>query len=361
MLVLVIPQQIKLKLAKTLVWLCMIVRTLMKRSLPLPHLSVLYDDEHLVVVDKPSGMLSVPGKIKKGSYVQPRHQQWLTVINNAADRSNELFEGFNGKNVLIDVMNKMKNVESIPRKEKLFTAYVKRMYKINDDEITANIWKVLTEIDESLHKRDLEDVPTELISASEIIASICNIKTVYNVHRLDMDTSGLLVFAKNAEICNLLGQQFRDREIDKVYLAKVNGIVTTDDKKSLTINVPIRPDISNRPMQVIDYDNGKSSETIVEPLMFNNNNNENKNNNNNAYTIVKLIPVTGRTHQLRLHMLSLGHPILGDTLYAPEEIIKKSDRLCLHAYSLSFTHPITNKLMNFKSLETCNFCSDCDL
>lgn len=336
----------------------MIVRSLMKRSLPLPRLSVLYDDEHLVVVDKPSGMLSVPGKIKKGSYVQPRHQQWLTVINNAADRSNELFEGLNAKGVLIDVINKMKNIESIPRKEKLFTAYVKRMYKINDDEIIANIWKVLAEIDESLNKRDLADVPTELISASEIIASMCNIKTVYNVHRLDMDTSGILVFAKNAEICNLLGKQFRDRETDKIYVAKVNGIVTTGDSKSLTINIPIRADISNRPMQVIDYDNGKSSETIVEPLLFNNDDNR---NNNNAYTIVKLIPVTGRTHQLRLHMLSLGHPILGDTLYAPEDIIKKSDRLCLHAFSLSFTHPITNKFMNFKSLETCNFCSDCDL
>ncbi len=331
----------------------MILRSVMKRSFPLPHVSVLYDDEHLVVIDKPSGMLSVPGKLNKGSFVQPRHQQWLTVINNVADRSEELFEGFTAKSLLIDITKKMKNIESIPRKEKLFAAYIKRIYKIEDDEIIANIWKVLIDIDESLHKRALEDIPTELISASEIISSICNVKTVYNVHRLDMDTSGLLVFAKNAEICSLLGAQFMNREIDKIYLAKVNGVVKVGDKKTITISVPIRPDISNRPMQVIDYENGKPSETIVEPLV--------SSNSDDPSTIVKLIPVTGRTHQLRLHMQSLGNPILGDTLYAPEDVMKKSDRLCLHAYSLSFTHPITNKFINFKSLETCNFCSDSEI
>ena len=141
------------------------------------------------------------------------------------------------------------------------------------------------------------------------------------VHRLDMETSGVMVMAKNANAHRILGLQFEKRKVQKTYIALVDGIVTEDSGE---IDVPLIVDWPNRPRQKIDLENGKPSLTKWRVL-----NRDQK----NKRTRVELIPYTGRTHQLRIHMKEIEHPILGDTLYAPQNIIDKSERLLLQQTS----------------------------
>jgi len=157
------------------------------------------------------------------------------------------------------------------------------------------------------------------------------IQTLYSdalvVHRLDMATSGLIIFARGPEMQRLLSQMFRDRQIKKHYVAVVSGQV---EPPSGEINLPIAADWPNRPRHKIDTETGKPSLTRYQLL---------------AYDIeadtsrIELEPLTGRTHQLRLHMAAIGHPILGDGLYegCPEK------RLFLHANRLCFSHPVNDQ------------------
>ncbi len=154
------------------------------------------------------------------------------------------------------------------------------------------------------------------------------------VHRLDMATSGIMVFARNKRIHRRLSMQFQAREVNKCYIAIVTGII---ENLSGRIDFPIRADWQNRPVQIINVENGKHCITHFKVLW--------KNTENNA-TGVELRPVTGRTHQLRLHMQAIGHPILGDRLYNPVSSVMPS-RLMLHALSLSFQHPQTGESVHF--------------
>jgi len=155
------------------------------------------------------------------------------------------------------------------------------------------------------------------------------------VHRLDLDTSGLMVLALSKSAVRNLNRQFRDRSIKKNYLADVWGKV---DEDSGQVDLPISPDPFKRPNQLVDYESGKAALTLFEVL-----------ERGSLSTRLKLSPITGRTHQLRLHLASIGHPILGCDLYAHEEAFKVSDRLMLHADYMAFCHPGTGEPIEFRS------------
>ncbi|WP_191251465.1 RluA family pseudouridine synthase [Kordiimonas sediminis] len=153
------------------------------------------------------------------------------------------------------------------------------------------------------------------------------------VHRLDMETSGVIVMAKSKDSHRALSRQFQDRKTDKDYVAVVAGRIEQDRG---TIDLPMRCDWPNRPKQIIDHELGKSAQTQYQVV-----------ERHDDRTRVKLTPITGRSHQLRVHMLALGHPILGDALYATGEALAASKRLLLHAERLTITHPVTEERCQF--------------
>jgi tRNA pseudouridine32 synthase/23S rRNA pseudouridine746 synthase len=163
------------------------------------------------------------------------------------------------------------------------------------------------------------------------------------VHRLDMATSGLMVIARSPDMQRKLSQAFERREVSKTYEAVVSGVLQTntanvaDDWQD--IQIPLLIDWPNRPKSKVDWEHGKPSHTQWRVM---------SSDLENA-TRVALKPITGRTHQLRLHMMAIGHAILGDALYASPEIQAKSNRLLLHARDLQFKHPVTAKWMAFES------------
>jgi tRNA pseudouridine32 synthase/23S rRNA pseudouridine746 synthase len=146
------------------------------------------------------------------------------------------------------------------------------------------------------------------------------------VHRLDMDTSGILVLAMSSAAHRHLGLQFERRHVSKTYVARVQGHMGGDEG---TIDLPLRCDWPNRPKQMVDPIEGRKAVTHYKVLS----------RDEDGTTRVELYPVTGRSHQLRVHLLSLGHPILGDTLYATGEALHAASRLQLHAERLELHHP----------------------
>ncbi len=153
------------------------------------------------------------------------------------------------------------------------------------------------------------------------------------VHRLDMATSGLLVMARGAEAHRALSIAFAERRVDKSYVAIVAGQVPADTGE---VNLPLICDWPNRPRQMVDHDIGKPSLTRYRVLSRETNR-----------TRVQLEPVTGRSHQLRVHMMAMGHPIIGDEFYAPEDTRRLSPRLLLHAERLSLPHPASAEILTF--------------
>ena len=156
-----------------------------------------------------------------------------------------------------------------------------------------------------------------------------------SVHRLDMDTSGLMVLALTSEAHQHLSEQFRNRTVKKQYLAMLDGIVAEEQGE---IRLPFRLDIDNRPYQIHDPVHGKWGITIWRRQAI-----------EGRQTRVRFTPITGRTHQLRVHashFLGLGCPIVGDRLYGTG---KPGDRLLLHASFLSFAHPASHTTLCFES------------
>lgn len=158
------------------------------------------------------------------------------------------------------------------------------------------------------------------------------------VHRLDMDTSGVIVMARGREMHRTLNRLFQQREIGKRYIAVVAGRL---DPPAGTIRLPLITDWPNRPRQKVDHDIGKPSTTHYRLLSYQPENDRSR---------VELIPETGRSHQLRVHMLATGHVILGDNLYADPESRQQSPRLLLHACELSLRHPLSGETMRFLSV-----------
>ncbi|WP_462179427.1 bifunctional tRNA pseudouridine(32) synthase/23S rRNA pseudouridine(746) synthase RluA [Pseudoalteromonas gelatinilytica] len=203
-----------------------------------PYLSIVYQDDDLLIVNKPSGLLTVPGK-------DPKHADCLIA------RVNRVF-------------------------------------------------------------------PTAKI-----------------VHRLDMATSGIICLAMHKEAHRNLSIQFQDRKTAKRYIARVFGKL---EQQTGSVDLPLICDWPNRPKQMVDHDNGKPSLTHFKVLE----------REQNA-TRVELTPITGRSHQLRVHMLSLGHPILGDKLYAHPEAFAMAPRLQLHAEMLTLAHPASGETLIFEA------------
>jgi tRNA pseudouridine32 synthase/23S rRNA pseudouridine746 synthase len=151
------------------------------------------------------------------------------------------------------------------------------------------------------------------------------------VHRLDMATSGLMVFARGEAMQRELSRMFREREVSKRYVALVAGVLENEVGE---IDLPLIVDWPNRPKSKVDHELGKPSLTRYRLLGI-----------EDGDSRVELEPITGRTHQLRLHLASIGHPIIGDTLYDG----RSAERLMLHATRLAFDHPITSKPLYFES------------
>jgi tRNA pseudouridine32 synthase/23S rRNA pseudouridine746 synthase len=153
------------------------------------------------------------------------------------------------------------------------------------------------------------------------------------VHRLDRETSGVIVMALDAEAHRQLSRQFEQRTVHKRYIAVVHGVVEAD---SGAIELPMRKDRTPGagPRHMIDHEQGRAARTLWRVL-----------ERYHDRTRLELEPITGRSHQLRLHLKSIGHPILGDDLYAAPPVVAMSGRLLLHAESLSFTHPASGRAM----------------
>jgi tRNA pseudouridine32 synthase / 23S rRNA pseudouridine746 synthase len=160
------------------------------------------------------------------------------------------------------------------------------------------------------------------------------------VHRLDMATSGIMIMALNKPAHVAISRQFEQRKTQKSYLARVWGLV---EQSEGSVDLPLISDWPNRPKQKVDHENGKKSLTHYRVLSHNNSPDE------QASTFLELTPITGRSHQLRVHMLALGHPILGDKLYAPKDALIMRNRLQLHALTLSLFHPSTEQAITFNA------------
>jgi len=157
------------------------------------------------------------------------------------------------------------------------------------------------------------------------------------VHRLDMATSGLVLFARGIDMQRSLSIAFAQRQVGKGYEAVAAGDLPGDSGE---IDLPLTADWPNRPRQTVDAERGKPSLTrwrVLErkvPI---------------GGTRLALEPLTGRTHQLRVHLAAIGHPLLGDTLYAPPELAAAAPRLLLHATRLAFVHPGDGRTLSFES------------
>jgi tRNA pseudouridine32 synthase / 23S rRNA pseudouridine746 synthase len=157
------------------------------------------------------------------------------------------------------------------------------------------------------------------------------------VHRLDMATSGLMVFARGAQAQRVLNRAFEQRLVSKQYLALVEGWLAQDDGE---VNAPLLVDWPNRPRQVVNLAAGKPSLTRWRVAAR-------SGAGDTARTRMELVPVTGRSHQLRVHMQAIGHPIVGDELYGTPPLAH--ERLLLHASAISFPHPAHGQTMHFES------------
>lgn len=157
------------------------------------------------------------------------------------------------------------------------------------------------------------------------------------VHRLDMATSGLIAMARGQAMERALSIAFQQRQVEKRYLAVVAGLVGPDTGE---IDLPLITDWPNRPRQKVDTTMGKPSLTRFRVL---------DRHPSTATSRVELTPITGRSHQLRVHLMAIGHPILGDELYAPDAVRQASPRLLLHAAMLALPHPVSGQMLRLES------------
>ena len=178
---------------------------------------------------------------------------------------------------------------------------------------------------------------TPRISLLEWLEKQCGCP-VFPCHRLDMDTSGLMVFAKTVECQSAIQRQFEERSVSKWYMAVVDA-PTVPSARCGKISLPLFPDWYDRPRQMVDFEQGRPAVTDYEIIK----------DYDDGRSLVKLIPYTGRTHQLRVHCAhqnGLGRPICGDRLYGGSSL---SSRLMLHACHLAFRHPVTGERMRFET------------
>ena len=182
----------------------------------------------------------------------------------------------------------------------------------------------------------LLSVPGKLEGRQDCLISrlMAEIPNVLLVHRLDCDTSGVMVFALSKAAQGQLGKQFEQRQTEKTYVARVWGHLTPETGR---VDLPLCADWPNRPRQMVSHEHGRPAQTDWQVIGY-----------EGETTRVRLHPLTGRSHQLRVHMAELGHPILGDPIYATGPA-RDFPRLMLHAESLGFTHPTQGERMTFRA------------
>ena len=159
--------------------------------------------------------------------------------------------------------------------------------------------------------------------------------TALVVHRLDRDTSGLMIMALNKDSQRNINLQFEQRNVHKVYECIVEG---TPSEKEGCITLPIGRDRNRPPRYKVDHESGRFSQTLWHLL-----------ETREGYSRLKIEPITGRSHQIRVHLASLGHPILGDPLYAATSTQNPAGRLLLHAQAIQFLHPKTGESVGWQS------------
>ena len=172
----------------------------------------------------------------------------------------------------------------------------------------------------------LQSVPGVRVKESLALQLQRRFGEIHIVHRLDMDTSGLILYARTRAALSHLSKQFQQRTVEKTYLALCQGTFSRDSGQ---VDLPLRADPDNRPRQRVDKALGRPALTHWERLAQYEN-----------HALIRLMPVTGRAHQLRVHMQAIGHPILGDPFYHPEP--DQAPRLMLHAWQLAFFHPLND-------------------
>ena len=155
-------------------------------------------------------------------------------------------------------------------------------------------------------------------------------------HRLDMATSGLLMFAKHRDAEVAVSKMFQARTVKKYYVALVQGQIQAEG----SVDVPLITDWENRPRQMVHFELGKHAKTLFQRMQYDAETDQSR---------VRLEPVTGRSHQLRVHMMHIGHPIMGDKLYHPEPAQFDLKRMALHAAYLAFQHPLQDKHLEIQS------------
>jgi tRNA pseudouridine32 synthase/23S rRNA pseudouridine746 synthase len=155
------------------------------------------------------------------------------------------------------------------------------------------------------------------------------------IHRLDKDTSGIIVMARHKPAHGHIGKQFEYRQTTKLYIARVWGEMAEDEG---LIDLPLATDWENKPRQEVNTERGRPAQSRWRVIA-----------RENGVTRVALTPITGRTHQLRVHLKEIGHPILGDPFYATGEALAAADRLQLHAAELGFRHPNGGEPVVFRS------------
>jgi tRNA pseudouridine32 synthase/23S rRNA pseudouridine746 synthase len=231
-----------------------------------------------------------------------------------------------------DQMAQQKVVRMVPNPDFVYcppmTPYLEVIYKDNDIVVLNKQSGLLT-------------VSGRLPAHKDCLQSRVNkvLPTATVVHRLDMATSGILIMALHKPAHVAISRMFQQRETKKSYIARVYGHMKEDTG---SVDQPLICDWPNRPRQMVDHERGKQSLTHYKVLS--------RDTDEKAVpsTLVELTPITGRSHQLRVHMLFLGHPILGDRLYSHEAAVTASSRLLLHAQMLELAHPMNEKTLTFK-------------
>jgi tRNA pseudouridine32 synthase/23S rRNA pseudouridine746 synthase len=167
------------------------------------------------------------------------------------------------------------------------------------------------------------------------------------VHRLDQATSGLMLFARSADMQRQLSHEFAQRQVRKQYLACVAGHLPPADEWHL-IDAPIAADWPRRPLRIV-AEGGQNSQTLWRSLGPST---DHASDDASAGTWLALRPLSGRTHQLRVHLQHMGYPIWGDAMYAPPDVLARASRLMLHAQRLALTHPATGQALAFEHSPT---------
>ncbi|MDO4440895.1 MAG: RluA family pseudouridine synthase [Moraxella sp.] len=227
------------------------------------------------------------------------------------------------------------NAHEMSLDDEFFNAFIKSITVYEDDDIWVGDKPAgLLSVDGRVLKVSLQ---------SRLLRVYPNIKLI---HRLDMDTSGLIIFAKHEHAQSHISKQFIDRIPTKEYQAVVFGTVLLDDKKGV-IDVPVRYEPSTRPRHIVDTTWSKNALTHYEVLHHELR--TDAQGSTHPVTRLALKPITGRSHQLRVHMVHIGHVMIGDPIYADGVALELAPRLNLHAHKLRLKHPAHGAWMNWQS------------